>query len=265
MPTLTEDRSAPSRVPIERTAPVIFSATSIAAPAGGDQSPRPRTRRHRAGGVSLVRRAPSSSRATATSSCAGLVAVEVVDLLEAVDVEEDHRAGELGAARLADGAAELLEEGPPVEETGERVGAGEADELGLALLALDGVADGAEQRPRLDLALVEIVAGAEAERLRRDGEVGRPVRTTMATSAGRADLRPSRPLESGRPRSRAPRRAPRRRTDLRLGEAAGGGDVAASRASAPASRARSMSAGRRDCPDEEDGEVAESIIGPCGG
>src|SRR5664279_4333423 len=104
------------------------------------------------------------------------MAEDIVDLLEAIDVEENDGTEQLGTARLDQRDLELLEEGAAVEETGERVGAGKPHKLGLALLAFDGVADGAEQRARLDLALLQVIAGtvlqglAGALEIRQAGE-----------------------------------------------------------------------------------------------
>ncbi len=123
-------------------------------------------------GIGLAKLLAQVARHLDEHVVAGTVAEDVVDLLEAVDVEEDDRAGKLRPARLDEGQFELLEERAAVEETGERIGAGETDELGLALLALDGVADGAQQRPRLDLRLFEVVAGAVFQRLGGDLQVG---------------------------------------------------------------------------------------------
>src|SRR5439155_8932896 len=52
------------------------------------------------------------------------VAVDVVDVLEVVDVEHQHREGPVGAARLLQRLEEPLVEDAVVEEPRQRVGAG---------------------------------------------------------------------------------------------------------------------------------------------
>ena len=104
---------------------------------------------------------------------AGLVTEDVVDLLEPVDVENQDGAGELGAPRLIKRVLQLLEEGAAIEQAGERVGLGEADQFVVACLPLHGVADGTKEHARLDVALLKIVARALFQRVGRGLHVGK--------------------------------------------------------------------------------------------
>ena len=67
---------------------------------------------------------------------AGLVPEAVVDLLEAVDVDDHHRALAAVAGGEGDVAVELGAEAAAVEEPGERVVVGQVAQLGLGLLGL---------------------------------------------------------------------------------------------------------------------------------
>ncbi len=83
---------------------------------------------------------------------AGLVAEPVVDLLEAVDVDDHHRALAAVAGGEGDVTVELGAEAAAVQQPGERVVVGEVAQLGLGLLGL-------LERPLEDLAvlLVELL------------------------------------------------------------------------------------------------------------
>ena len=78
---------------------------------------------------------------------AGRVTVRVVDALEAVDVDEHHRALVVAVHQHA---LEVLEHGEPVGEAGQRIVAGLVSELLLELLALRDVA-GEHRQQRLRL------------------------------------------------------------------------------------------------------------------
>ena len=67
---------------------------------------------------------------------AGVVAERVVDRLEAVDVDDHHRALAAVAGAEGDVLVELGAEAAPVEQPGQRVVVGEVAELGLGLLGL---------------------------------------------------------------------------------------------------------------------------------
>ncbi len=70
---------------------------------------------------------------------AGAVAERVVDVLEVVEVEREHRAAGAVALRRGELAGELLLEAAAVEERGDRVVVGEVLELALEALALGDV------------------------------------------------------------------------------------------------------------------------------
>ena len=76
-----------------------------------------------------------------------MVAERVVDRLEAVDVDDHHRALAAVAGAEGDVLVELGAEAAPVEQPGERVVVGEVAQLGLGLLGL-------LQAPRDDLAIL---------------------------------------------------------------------------------------------------------------
>src|SRR5437867_4006477 len=64
-----------------------------------------------------------------TSGVAGLMAMLIVDRLEAVEVEHHERAGEVVADRLADPRGHVLVEPAAIEQPGEAVAIGEHREL----------------------------------------------------------------------------------------------------------------------------------------
>ena len=74
---------------------------------------------------------------------AGLVAAGVVDVLEAVEVEQEDRALAAVARGVGDVLGELLVEAAAVEELGQRVVVGQVLQLVLEALALGDVADDA--------------------------------------------------------------------------------------------------------------------------
>ena len=74
---------------------------------------------------------------------AGLVAAGVVDVLEAVEVEQEERALAAVAGGVGDELGQLLVEAAAVEQLGQRVVVGEVLELVLEALALRDVADDA--------------------------------------------------------------------------------------------------------------------------
>ena len=100
------------------------------------------------------------------------VAERVVDELEAVDVDEEH--GQVGLVLHRDHqlAVELVVEGLTVAEPGERVVEGHPLELGLGLLAVGHVGEGADDHRRLGPAGPGEEAGAHRQPL----EAARPVR-----------------------------------------------------------------------------------------
>ena len=101
---------------------------------------------------------------------AGVVAERVVDRLEAVDVDDHHRALAAVAGGEGDVLVELGAEAAAVEQAGERVVVGEVAQLGLGLLGL---------RERLvdDLAVLGIELGEHRldRRIALDWEACSPV------------------------------------------------------------------------------------------
>lgn len=95
----------------------------------------------------------------------------VVHFLEVVDIEEDDRAGELRAARLDKRGPELIEERAPIEQAGERIGSGEADQLGLVQLALDGKTDRPQEPAGIEVVPADAIGGAVAKEAGGGGEV----------------------------------------------------------------------------------------------
>ena len=91
---------------------------------------------------------------------AGVVAERVVDDLERVQVEEEQRHLAAVAARAGRGAGELVVEELAVGDAGQRVVLGQVVEVQVGLLALDGVADRAQDRATLALPLHQVVLGA---------------------------------------------------------------------------------------------------------
>ena len=79
---------------------------------------------------------------------AGLVAAGVVDVLEAVEVEQEDRALAAVAGGVGDELGELLVEAAAVEELGQRVVVGQVLQLVLEALALRDVADDRRERRR---------------------------------------------------------------------------------------------------------------------
>ena len=106
------------------------------------------------------RESTSPSRNAACSRTAGLaqqrvarvMAVPVVDELEAIDVDEQHRAR--GRATLRQLELQLTGELPPVDEPGERIVLRRVRELQLGLLALGDVGEDA-----LEAGLAVVVDG----------------------------------------------------------------------------------------------------------
>ena len=83
----------------------------------------------------------------ASSVIAGPMAEPVVDLLETVEVEIEHRDGVFRGG-LRDQPLRVLEECRPVGELGQRVAIGEPVRLRARALVLDG--DGAERHAGVD-------------------------------------------------------------------------------------------------------------------
>ena len=98
---------------------------------------------------------------------AGGVAERVVDLLEVVDVEEQHRDGRVRAPRAVERDAEAVEEQRAVGQAGQRVVQRLWASCDLGALALDRVADRAAQQGRGELGLDQVVLGAGADRRER--------------------------------------------------------------------------------------------------
>ena len=88
----------------------------------------------------------------------------IVDLLEAVDVEEQHGERRPGPARAVERDGEAVAEQGAVGQRGERIVQGLMGELDLGALALDRVADGAHQQRRVELGLEQVVLGAGLDR-----------------------------------------------------------------------------------------------------
>ena len=93
---------------------------------------------------------------------ARVVAERVVDQLEAVEVDEEHREPALVPLRLRERLLQALAEHRAVEEPGERVVARDELEIALGLLARDELADvGARRSAR---PAIDAVVGARALR-----------------------------------------------------------------------------------------------------
>ena len=114
---------------LDRRRPGARPAPGPPRPAGWGRARRTRRRR----GGPRCRRCGSSGacdmRHLHQHAVAGLVAVRVVDALEAVDVEQQHRERQLVALEDAEQLADLLLEVAQVVEAGERVGVGQRLEL----------------------------------------------------------------------------------------------------------------------------------------
>ncbi len=91
--------------------------------------------------VRLADRVVQRTADRADDLVAGLVAAGVVDVLEAVEVEQVERALAAVARGVGDELGQLLVEAAAVEEAGQRVVVGEVLELVLEALALRDVAD----------------------------------------------------------------------------------------------------------------------------
>ena len=135
---------------------------------------------------------------------AGGVAVAVVDLLEAVEVDED--AGELRAVapRALDRLLERRREAHAVGEPGERVAVGER---GDALARERDLGDVAADAAVAEEVALRVVARLAAHREVARGAVGQaraPTRSRGTAGGSRA----SRGAPASRPRPGAPRRAP---------------------------------------------------------
>ena len=112
--------------------------------------------------------ARSRSAASHQQLVADVVAQAVVDRLEAVEVEEENRAGLLAALDPGQRQAQAIEEERSVGKVGQGVVRGLAGELELGALALDGVADGPPQQVAVGVALDQVVLGALLDGLERD-------------------------------------------------------------------------------------------------
>jgi hypothetical protein len=86
--------------------------------------------------VSPAHPLPQDVRDLADQDIAGMVAEGVVDLLEAVDVDDHHRPLAAIASAERDVLVQLRAKAPPVEQPGQRVVIGEIAQLGLGLLGL---------------------------------------------------------------------------------------------------------------------------------
>jgi hypothetical protein len=89
-----------------------------------------------------------------------VVAEAVVYRLEAIEIEEEDRTGELAALDTGKRDLEPLEEHGAVRQAGQSVVGGLVRELELRLLALDGIADRATEQVAVRVALDEIVLSA---------------------------------------------------------------------------------------------------------
>ncbi len=99
---------------------------------------------------------------------AGQMAVAVVDRLEAVEIDEDHRDQVAVALEPAERLAQPVLEQRPIRQAGQGVVPGQLAELALDPLALDRVPDRAAQQAGIALALDQIVLGAVEDRLERE-------------------------------------------------------------------------------------------------
>ena len=127
---------------------------------------------------------------------AGVVAERVVDHLELVDVEEEQRHLAAVAARARGGALELVVEILAVADLGERVELREVVQPQLGALALDGVADGAQDRAALAFPLHQVVLHALVE------DADRELLVVLAARARRSAC--GRPAPGWHPRTRGP-------------------------------------------------------------
>jgi hypothetical protein len=89
-----------------------------------------------------------------------VVAEAVVYRLEAIEIEEEDRTGELAALDTGKRDLEPLEEHGAVRQAGQSIVGGLVRELELRLLALDGIADRATEQVAVRVALDEIVLSA---------------------------------------------------------------------------------------------------------
>ncbi len=88
---------------------------------------------------------------------AGGVAELVVDLLEPVEVDEQHGDRLCRSGPAPEGVPQAVEQRGTVGQAGERVGQRPAGDLALALLSLDRVADGSRELGAVGLALDQVV------------------------------------------------------------------------------------------------------------
>ena len=129
---------------------------------------------------------------------AGLVAARVVDVLEAVEVEQEDRALAAVARGVGDVLGELLVEAAAVEELRQRVVVGQVLQLVLEALALRDVAD--------DAGHDDAVVGVQ----HREHHVDRELRAVLAL-APQLEAHAEGDLRVARGATRAPRRSARRR------------------------------------------------------
>ena len=157
-----------------------------------------RTRRHRAGRPGRRSRAPARSRAATSDEqlVPGLVAGDVVDRLEAVEVEQQHAAGSPSAARARAALSAAMKPGA-VGQAGQVVGVGHALELELGAAPLGDVAQ-VQHEP------VAGSPGADSPGRPADDAVRTVSNCRHATVAGRAAGTPGRGRPPGRPPGRAP-------------------------------------------------------------
>ena len=114
-----------------------FGAAGVAVGQIGGELVAAEAREH----VALAQRRLQPHGGLAQQRVARVMAVPVVDELEAIDVDEQHRAR--GRATLRQLELQLTGELPPVDEPGERVVLGRVRELQLGLLALGDVGEDA--------------------------------------------------------------------------------------------------------------------------
>ena len=91
----------------------------------------------------------------------------VVDVLELVDIHEQHGDHRAGAPSAIQRHPEPVQEQRPVGQSGERVAQRQLGQLHLRALALDRVADRAAQERRIQVLLDQAILGAGVQRLQR--------------------------------------------------------------------------------------------------
>ena len=119
-------------------------------------------------GVALPDAAPQPRRNRLQQLVAGGMAEGIVDVLEVIEVQKQHREHESVAMRPRESLLEAVEQKHPVGKPRQTVVMRHVvDEL-LGLLALDGVPDGAGEQAAVALAFDQVVLGSPLHRLQRE-------------------------------------------------------------------------------------------------